>query len=225
MSSQQEIPYVIRHALVSDLDDSTLCHFETWSTCYTHGYSSKFLEYTTLHPWLYTKRQKVYEKVAQGKAVSLVAEWTSSTLPPPKSLLNPSNALRLVGHCDMVIPGDPFPFKLSIHPSSPTTTLEEDLSNTLEIYSLYVHPSMHGTGCAQRLFACGVRAGLRRFTHAQRMIVMAFETNKPARRFYEKMGGRLYKVLSGFPEDGKFWDVLLYEWLDLPTWVQKWEQM
>jgi RimJ/RimL family protein N-acetyltransferase len=66
---------------------------------------------------------------------------------------------------------------------------------------------------------------MRRFVHAKRMIVMTFEVNKPAVKFYEKLGARLYKVLSGFPEDGKFWDVQYFEWLDLPMWVQKWEQM
>lgn len=54
---------------------------------------------------------------------------------------------------------------------------------------------------------------------------MTFEVNKPAQKYYQKMGGRLYKVLSGFPEDGKLWNILFFEWLDLPVWVQKWEEM
>jgi GNAT superfamily N-acetyltransferase len=130
----------------------------------------------------------------------------------------------LVGHCDIGLPDDYSPFNLTFHPSSPTTTVEDN-ANTLEIYSLYIHPSMHHTGCSQRLFTSAAREGLRKFARVQRMIVMTFEVNQPATKFYEKMGGRLYKILSGFPEDGKFWNIIFFEWLDLPTWVHKWEQM
>ena len=54
---------------------------------------------------------------------------------------------------------------------------------------------------------------------------MTFEVNNAARKYYEKMGGRLYKVLSGYPEDGKLWNIYFYEWLDLSSWVKRWEQM
>lgn len=192
--NKEPFPYIIRQAQASDIDDSAQCHFETWSTCYKDIVSSKYLifqytpfsflifprglEYPVLYPKLLKSRQEIIEATAKGTGISMIAEWSSPTLPAPKSISDPSKPLRLLGHCDIGLPDDYSPFLLTVHPSSPTLTIQDNTANTLEIYSLYVHPAMQHTGCAQRLFACAARAGLRKFTHSQRMIGMytAFNT-------------------------------------------------
>jgi len=93
------------------------------------------------------------------------------------------------------------------------------------VYSMYVHPTMQRTGCAQRLFVHTVNEGLRRFPHcAARLVVVTFELNTPGRRFYEKMGGTLRGVYGGYPVHGGLWNVAFYEWEDVSVWVARWEE-
>jgi ribosomal protein S18 acetylase RimI-like enzyme len=172
-------------------------------------------------------RLEIYEKVSAGKAICLVAE-----LPPPSSSfssttttirlsLSDSTPLRLVGHCD-IGPIVEYPFLSPLPSHLPLT----HSTPSLEIYSLYVHPTLQRTGCAQRLFLTAAREGMRKFAHyAQRMVVVTFEVNYPARRFYEKLGGKIYTILEGYPTDGKLWNAIVYEWLNVEEWVQKWEQL
>ena len=138
---------------------------------FNHLTSTRTLEHPVLYSKLHKGRQEISKQVTEGTCISLVAEWTSTTLPPPSSLSSPSTPLRLIGHCDIGLPRDYSYLNLTPHASSPTITLQE-APNTLEVYSLYVHPSMHRTGCAQRLFACAARAGLRGLAHAYHMMTV-----------------------------------------------------
>lgn len=54
---------------------------------------------------------------------------------------------------------------------------------------------------------------------------MTFANNYAAQKFYEKMGGSRKRIFGGYLVFDKQWDVACYEWLDVPAWVAKWEEM
>lgn len=156
-----------------------------------------------------------YERARKNGMVNMVIEvqlpFTSS---PPLS----TPYLRLLGHCDVG--------PLADHPDLAPLAPPEHRSTTLEVHSLYVHPTVQRTGCAQRLFVQAVSEGVRLFPHCtRRMVVITFLANKKGRGFYEKMGGQLHGFFSGYNAFGCVYDVACYEWLEVEAFVRKWEKI
>ena len=70
-----------------------------------------------------------------------------------------------------------------------------------------------------------MRTGLRAFPRcAPRMIVMTLEANERGRTFYKKMGGNFRGIYGGYPVGGDMYDVAVFEWLDVPIWIDTWEE-
>jgi len=119
---------------------------------------------------------------------------------------------------------------LVINPKTPTASLDSashpllPSTTTLEVLSMYVHPSAQGTGVAQKLFASSVRHALKLFPGCrEKLIVITVQVNHPAQRFYHKLGGRMTGIYSNYPVHNKMFNVVCFEWIDVEKWVRKWE--
>ncbi|MHB8418827.1 MAG: GNAT family N-acetyltransferase [Myxococcales bacterium] len=83
---------------------------------------------------------------------------------------------------------------------------------TAELWALYVHPRLRDRGAGRRLFSAAVAAADQRYPGSRRLVVLTFEANAPARRFYESFGGRLFGILQGYEMWGREYPVACYEW-------------
>lgn len=99
------------------------------------------------------------------------------------------------------------------------TGADEDLSEaTAQIHALYVSPDRHGRGIGAALLRAGARelAGL----GFARLHLSVLSANRPARRFYEAMGG--HEIGQGtFDEEGILLPLTVYEWPDVTTLVRE----
>lgn len=145
------------------------------------------------------RRKIKLQQQINGEVITLIAQIISPSLPlspiaPPFLAAQP---LSIVGHID-IGPMNNYDYITPIPPAPAIVNAPEDNATTLEIQSFYVHPVAHRTGCAQRLFASGVRDALRKFPQcAARMTVVTFELNSRARAFYIKLDGKFVGAYSG----------------------------
>lgn len=173
------------------------------------------------------RRQDKFQQQTKGQSLTLVVQVTSPSLPfspiSPPSLK--SQPLSLVGHID-IAPMSNFSFLSPIPPTPPILSSSSSQSTTLEIHSFYMHPLTHRTGYAQKLFAQGVKEAIHKFPEcSSRMIVVTLEKNLRGRAFYTKMQGTFVGTYSGYPFGGNAHNIVCFEWLDVPTWAQKWAQL
>lgn len=98
-------------------------------------------------------------------------------------------------------------------------------ATTLELWTLYVLPEAQGTGLARTLFFEVVRKAFEMFPNCgEKLVVLTFEDNAQARRFYEKLGGRLWGILPTYEIGGGNYRVATYEWDGVTEWLKKWEE-
>lgn len=160
--------------------------------------------------------------------------------------ISPSPFNRILGFCD-VTPLRDYSHLYPLH-SSPPLVPPGEATATLELLTLYIHPTAQGKGLASRMATCAVRAALTQYAHTartthsahtahtahtvhtahttQRMLVITLEQNTKARAFYaKKMHGNLRGIYGGYVVGGELYNVAVFEWLDVPMWIKKWEDM
>ncbi|KAL1917860.1 uncharacterized protein VTP21DRAFT_3694 [Calcarisporiella thermophila] len=90
----------------------------------------------------------------------------------------------------------------------------------LEVRTLYIRGSHQGIGLGRLLFYEAVELTFKKCPR-EHLIVLVFEENRNARKFYEKLGGRCKLCIQYFYE-GSEYPCCVYEWNGLREWLQKW---
>ncbi|KAK9695273.1 hypothetical protein K7432_013056 [Basidiobolus ranarum] len=196
----------VRMALPSDALPVAELQLEVYRIAYAHILPHSYLNSDTLYSELLTKREKYYGAKYSPEAVFLVCSTEAGVDDP---------TLSSVGAICEAGPIRAYPGLEGIENFDP--------SNTLELWTNYVHRSYQGRGVGQRLFIATVEAAVEKFPqYAGRMMVITFEQNTGGRRFYEKMGGKLFGILPNYPIEGQEYPVACYEWRDMTQWLERW---
>lgn len=89
---------------------------------------------------------------------------------------------------------------------------QEMLPNSGEVYVLYVRPKQQGRGYGRALVQTVTAHLMQRGRSA--LLIGCLATNLPARRFYERLGGRAVAERE-FDQDGVLLPEVVYGWRDL----------
>jgi GNAT superfamily N-acetyltransferase len=184
----------VRPATLADAAAAASCQAAAFRLAYANILPAERLRSPALDDELLEKRRARY---AEQPGVQLVLE----------APLEPGGGHAVLAFCDAG-PLRPYPGL------RPQVAQPEAAGATLELWALYAHPQLRGQGAGQKLFGATAAAALRRFPECrQRLIVLTFEGNAPARRLYERLGGQLFGVLDGYELWERVYRVACYEWV------------
>ncbi|HUB07643.1 MAG TPA: GNAT family N-acetyltransferase [Myxococcales bacterium] len=182
----------VRPATAADAAETAACQLTCYRAAYAHILPAERLQSPTLKKEFLEGRRQRY---STAPAIHLVLEGPDG-----------SGGRAVLGFSDAG-PLRPYP---TLRPQVAAAT---EAAATLELWTLYVHPGLRGHGGGPLLFAGAVEALGQRHPDSPRLVVLTFEANAPARRRYERLGGRLFGTLYGYELWGRDYRVACYEWL------------
>lgn len=86
--------------------------------------------------------------------------------------------------------------------------------NILEIKKFFLHSCCQGIGLSKKLFIDIIHRSLKKNPKYHMLIILSFKDNTKANRFYEKMGGKIYKVIN-YNINNIIYEVNCYKWIDI----------
>ena len=186
-------PLLVRPATPADASAAAACQLEAWRAAYAQIVPAELLQSPALGEDMLRRRLHLY---AGPPAVHLVLEAREGS----------QGGRAVLGFCDAG--------PLRAYPAlRPQVAPPAEVGSTLELWTLYVHPRLRGQGGGKALLAAAAGAASRRFPACnERTVVLTFEANAPARRFYEARGGRLRGILDGYGLWGRAYRVACYGW-------------
>lgn len=223
---------------MTDIQSLVECQLEVWRATYMHQLPPERLLSPTLLPqfierrtnmmkqggacfWVVEEKQKEQRDMGNSVINDSTTMNTNSSNDSNLNINNSSNSdkSRIVGFCDAG------PVRTYPTISFFATMTEEERNSTLELWTLYLHPSMHRTGISSALFACAVTDAVHKWPECgERMLVITLETNTGGRKFYERMGGKLVGILPGYELWEASYAVACFEWHGVSSWLLKWAE-
>lgn len=92
--------------------------------------------------------------------------------------------------------------------------------NILEIKKFFIHPCCQGTGLSKELFIEIINKSLKKNPNYCVLIILSFNENTKANNFYEKMGGKIYKIIN-YNINKVNYKVNCYKWINIKSMMQK----
>jgi len=187
-------PMLVRAATASDAPSIAALHLASWLATYRGICADEFLDSLTAEQFEGYHRPRLQASPEEAAKAPFIVACDSQ------------DQSTIVGFAR----GGPTRSKSPTGDPLPAEVIERF---SAELYAIYVHPDHLGRGVGRLMFNAAARE-LRSLGHAS-LCVWVLSANARARRFYERMGGKLAGE-SQFTLQGASYPEVAYGWDDLP---------